>query len=253
MAQALFSAQEPDTFVLGLLDENAAPRIQLFTIPFAPGLPNTLHPAAARSLKVTDLLRLAKLFLGLFSFDSSRCELDGGVIEPECCLSAIGDKPVGDFRDTTLWLSINVQGEKHVVFADIVDDIIREATALPFDKKCSTEILRERFRKAYTRNPDLCEFSGDTMAVVPIHLVPFELGSAPLFCAASSLQTAAIKVIDNLDIPDRNMRHDAQNPIIGNAELLHGGYMFFSEAKDCINLAENLFVASCTLNAIDDK
>lgn len=88
-----------------------------------------LHPAAAASLKIIDVLRIATLTLGVFSFDpeltvhldatwAAAHEYINSQVQPECCFKSLENKRVIDYKGRTLWIALN--GKPHRAFYSFV-------------------------------------------------------------------------------------------------------------------------------------
>ncbi|KAJ7040274.1 hypothetical protein C8F04DRAFT_1083008 [Mycena alexandri] len=262
---------DANAFGIGLLDKHERPVMLMFSF-FMKVYANRLHPAAASSLRIVDLIRLASLTLGVFSFDPHMTmnsgatwatvhELVNSQLNPQCCFNTLGDKKVTEYMGKTLWISI--KGQQH-----IGDRVLRQATLLGLDTRMSTSILQERFNKTYSNglspgDPKICEFTGDGMAVDIMHILPFEVGSSVFSAVAFAMEERASKIWPSVRDRIHESTHDPLHPIIGNIFLLNPRKPLIprknksQEAEDgprgsgCINLPVNLFIGSKTLHSVD--
>ncbi|KAJ7146097.1 hypothetical protein C8R44DRAFT_756563 [Mycena epipterygia] len=249
-------------FALGRLNEQHRPSGILFEISI--GGRDPIHPTAAKSLKVLDLVRLAGLFLGILSFPlemptdkmppnvtwiTTHLDVGNGDIDTEDATSTLGDSCVCDWANQVLWLRI--RGKQADSPRDQAEKIMLSVSAKDPEKRGDTRTLQRRFKNEFKRDFWRCEFSGDELATQVMHIIPVEMGTGVMSELLRVVRERADSYWTSLESELGAHPHDPAAPIIGNMAMLTKDVVLVQDK--CINSAKNLAVGACSIHDVNDK
>ncbi|KAF9043543.1 hypothetical protein BDZ89DRAFT_1059450, partial [Hymenopellis radicata] len=265
MATVPVGSNEPNSFTLALLSKDHAPLCCLFRFPITRKRRN-IPSFVAETLKILDVIRLAGLFFGIFSFPLgleteklpplvtwiSAHEDVAGVIQNEDITNTLKDVSVSEWKGRTIWLRF--RGKEPEPPHSVAERIIQSLMQAQRDKRPNLETLRKQFTNDFHKPADICEFSGDALAVELMHIIPFELGSSLIYGTLKAIQNRANTILAACE--SQLVSFDTSEPIIGNLLLYNPsqwGAIFVDGPVRTINQTANFLVGSAVVHKVADE
>ncbi|KAJ6520370.1 hypothetical protein C8R45DRAFT_954923 [Mycena sanguinolenta] len=265
MAAVPFGYNEPDSFTLALLSKDHTPVYPLFRFPITEEHGN-LPLFASKTLKILDVVRLAGLFFGVFSFPLdleteklpplvtwiSVHEDVSGIIQNADIAKTLKNVSVNEWKGRTIWLRF--RGKEPESLCSVADGVIQSLMQAPRDKRSNLEMLRKKFTIDFHKPANICEFTGDALAVELMHVIPYELGSGLLYGTLKAIQSRANTIWDAYEHLLAPLH--TNEPVIGNVVLYNHekwGTILSGGPVRTINNTSNFLVGSTVVHNVADK
>ncbi|KAF8211950.1 hypothetical protein K438DRAFT_1220474 [Mycena galopus ATCC 62051] len=265
MAAVPFGYNEPDSFTLALLSKDHAPVYPLFRFPITEERGN-LPSFVSKTLKILDVIRLAGLFFGVFSFPLdleteklpplvtwiSIHEDVSGVIQNTDITETLKNVSVNEWKGRTIWLRF--RGKEPESLHSVAEGIIESLMQAKPDKRPNLETLRKQFTNDFDKPANICEFSGDALAVELMHIIPFELGSGLIYGILKAIRSRANTIW--VACEPQLAPFQTTEPIIGNVVLyneLKWGAILKGGPVRTINKTPNFLVGSAVVHKVADE